>query len=254
MARKFEMKTACLVIGLSLVLGLGACGGSEKGADAQAVMPEVVGKKLDVALGGIKSAGFKDDVEIIGGGTFGVVNESNWTVCAQAPSAGQSITSTPQLTVDRSCGGSETTSTTASPTTSTPSTPTTSAPPAGQVLTAATNPDLAALLAGTAECGDTVATFASTYRGQTIEFDGAIANVAPYQDKRTRYDILVRAGDSNGPNFKFEDVATLDLGLTGPGVPESLQAGDTVRVTARVLEFNKVQCILFLDPVAMSMR
>ena len=89
------------------------------------VMPDVVGKQLDVAKNDIKSAGFKDKVEIIGGGTLGVVVDGNWKVCAQSPEAGQALTGAPKLTVDRSCGGGATESTTIA---SAPSEPPTSAP------------------------------------------------------------------------------------------------------------------------------
>lgn len=88
-----------------LVLGLAACGGSDEPA---AVMPEVTGLQLDVALSDIERAGFSDDVEVLGGGVFGVVDESNWVVCEQEPSAGQTLTAAPRLTVDRSCGTEET--------------------------------------------------------------------------------------------------------------------------------------------------
>jgi hypothetical protein len=66
-------------------------------------MPDVMGLQLDAALSDIERAGFEDEVEILGGGTFGVVNESNWQVCDQLPAAGEAMTLVPRLTVDRSC-------------------------------------------------------------------------------------------------------------------------------------------------------
>ncbi len=39
-------------------------------------MPDVTGKKLDVAQSDIKQAGFENKVEVLGGGAFGVVKES----------------------------------------------------------------------------------------------------------------------------------------------------------------------------------
>jgi hypothetical protein len=67
-------------------------------------MPDVVGKKLDAAKADIKSAGVEGDVDVEGGGVFGVIQESNWLVCAQSPDAGAATTGTPTLTVDRECG------------------------------------------------------------------------------------------------------------------------------------------------------
>jgi beta-lactam-binding protein with PASTA domain len=91
-----------LAVAWVAILGLVGCG-----SEQDTVMPDVVGQQLDVALEDIKSAGVDDDVEIVGGGTFGVVDESNWKVCEQSPAAGQSVTEAPQLTVDRSCGTEE---------------------------------------------------------------------------------------------------------------------------------------------------
>ena len=70
-------------------------------------MPDVLGLQLDVALSDIERAGFTDDVELLGGGLFGVVDESNWTVCEQEPIAGQAVSAAPRLTVDRSCGSED---------------------------------------------------------------------------------------------------------------------------------------------------
>ena len=66
-------------------------------------MPDVVGKRLDVAISDVKRAGFNDDVEVLGGGTFGIVDESNWLVCSQEPADGTTISTAPRITVDRSC-------------------------------------------------------------------------------------------------------------------------------------------------------
>lgn len=66
-------------------------------------MPDVIGKSLDVALSDVERAGFGDEVEVLGGGIFGVLDESNWTVCSQEPDNGTEVSSAPRLTVDRTC-------------------------------------------------------------------------------------------------------------------------------------------------------
>ncbi|RHW22780.1 PASTA domain-containing protein [Nocardioides immobilis] len=94
------MRAIVAAISSLALFGLVACG-SDEAAD----MPAVEGERLDLALSDIDNAGFsKDDVEIVGGGTFGVVDESNWQVCLQDPAAGEPIGSSPRLTVDRTCG------------------------------------------------------------------------------------------------------------------------------------------------------
>ncbi len=84
---------ACLVLSAALA----ACGGED------AVMPDLTAKRLDIALSDLDRAGYRDEPEVLGGGMFGVVDESNWTVCDQAPAPGETVTSAPRLTVDRSC-------------------------------------------------------------------------------------------------------------------------------------------------------
>ena len=43
------------------------------------------------------------DTEALGGGTFGIVDESNWTVCETRPAAGTTGGGTVKLVVDRTC-------------------------------------------------------------------------------------------------------------------------------------------------------
>ena len=66
-------------------------------------MPDVTGKRLDVAKDDIKAAGFEDKVKVLGGGVFGVLKDSNWEVCQQTPPAGKPLTDTPRLTIERDC-------------------------------------------------------------------------------------------------------------------------------------------------------
>jgi hypothetical protein len=67
-------------------------------------MPELGGQRLDVALSDLRRIGVaEEDVEVVSGGTFGVLDQSNWTVCEQLPGAGSDDTSTVRLVVDRTC-------------------------------------------------------------------------------------------------------------------------------------------------------
>lgn len=85
------------------VLVLVGCGESE-----DAVMPDVVGEQLDIAKSEIDQAGYGGSVDVEGGGIAGVVIESNWRVCEQSPAAGEPVSATPRLTVERSCAGEDT--------------------------------------------------------------------------------------------------------------------------------------------------
>lgn len=234
-------------------------------------MPDVMGKPLDVAKTLIANAGVSAEIEVSGGGLLGVVVESNWEVCEQSPSAGQQVSGSPILVVERSCMEEVSESSTVeqpepSPTTS-PATaaPTSTAPsstvpaPEAIPLTPASNPELAAILADGDNCTDAVGAFAQKYRDQLIEFDANIAYMALHGGYETRYDILVYPGDFSettavGPSFQFRDVNMFDLNLLRGGVPSGVWTGLNVHVIARVLEFNQNSCLFFIDPVKLSDR
>ena len=91
-------RLAVTFAGLAVTLLLAGCSGG-----GVVTMPDVVGKNLDVALSDVERAGINDEVEVLGGGMFGVVDESNWTVCSQEPENGTDVSSAPRLTVDRTC-------------------------------------------------------------------------------------------------------------------------------------------------------
>jgi hypothetical protein len=245
--------SSLLLVGLLLA----GCGGSDDAKATKTVMPDVEGRQLDVAKSDIKRAGFEDKVEVVGGGTFGIVVESNWKVCKQSPAAGKAITTAPRLTVDRSCHSDATTTTKPPATTASPTTePTTTTAPAPQeVLTTANNPELAALLVSD-DCSDTVQQFAAKYLGRTIEFDGNIAAVANHGDYDTRYDILVHPGDfsettASGPNFQYQNVGIYDLHVTGT---DDLRQGDNVHVKAEVGQYDSNSCLFLLTPVSTAVR
>ena len=233
-------------------------------------MPDVAGNKLNVALSDIERAGFEDDVDVDGGGLFGIVNESNWEVCEQMPAAGKPLTRAPRLKVERDCNKNDADQS-GTPSEEPPQEPsagssrepeaTVAASPAPlPTLTVKNSPELAALLAVGDYCDDKVASFAAKYDERTIEFEGSIASVANRGDAETRYDVLLAPGNdgpnsTRGPAFKFEDVNYLDLNLTGPNTPDALAAGELLRVVARVKEYNPTMgCLFFLDPVTTQVR
>jgi len=89
-----------IVLTAAAALFAGACGGGT----THAAVPDVTGERLDLAQRHLNDAGFK--YEAIGGGTFGIVVESNWTVCSTEPAAGASSAETVKLIVDRACSTS----------------------------------------------------------------------------------------------------------------------------------------------------
>ncbi|NNJ05550.1 DUF4839 domain-containing protein [Streptomyces sp. PKU-MA01144] len=136
--------------------------------------------------------------------------------------------------------------------------PTAHEPNAAEVITAQNNPEFAALLK-VDPCDEANVNFATKHEGQTVAFDGSIRHMASYGDDRTRYDFLLGPGDkgpqtTDGPNFKYEDVDTGNLHLTGKQVPATVAVGDRFRFVAEVVEFNTVQCVFRLTPVSTETR
>ena len=92
-------RVALLVTATAIALGATACSGD----DVAPTMPNLVGKTLDNAKSELGRADVEGEPEIVGGGTFGVIIESNWIVCEQVPAAGGSVSGTPRITVARDC-------------------------------------------------------------------------------------------------------------------------------------------------------
>ncbi|WP_328383584.1 DUF4839 domain-containing protein [Micromonospora zamorensis] len=137
--------------------------------------------------------------------------------------------------------------------------PASAEPEAGAVLTVENNEDFAALLAAV-EDHDLFKEFAAKYQGRTIEFGGTIAAMNQHGDSKTRYDILVFAGDRiesgvTGPNFQFKDVnITSDLRLTGSNIPDTIGVGQKLRITAEVEGYAEDTDLFLLDPVSTVVR
>lgn len=129
-----------------------------------------------------------------------------------------------------------------------------------QTLTVANNADLAALLAGSDSDYDAIEGFAAKYKGRSLEFDANIAYMNNHGSYKTRYDILIAAGDYSetsmtGPNFQFKDVNIVtDLHLTGSNIPDGIGKGDNLHIVAQVEDFNRVQGLFFLKPVSTEVR
>ena len=122
-----------------------------------------------------------------------------------------------------------------------------------KVLTVDNCEDLANML--TSSSSDASA-FAAAYSGRTIEFDGNIAYMASHNGAKTRFDVLIYAGDysetsAKGPNMQYKDVNYRDMGASGI---DSVQMGLNVRIRAKVGSYNSSTDILSLTPVSMTAR
>ena len=119
--------------------------------------------------------------------------------------------------------------------------------------------DLVYLLALKDPLDPSVAEFVNNYKGQVLEFDACIAYLNNHGDYKTRYDILIYAGDysetsASGPSFQFEDVGVYDLGLSGLDLPSFVSIGNNVHIVAKVMEFNPNSGLFELDPISIEDR
>ena len=53
----------------------------------------------------------------------------------------------------------------------------------------------------------------------------------------------------------FEDINIVsDLKLTGSNIPDIISEGQNLRITAKVIEYNAVSGLFFLEPVSTEIR
>lgn len=138
-----------------------------------------------------------------------------------------------------------------------PSTPTPAQTP--ENLTAENNPDLTNLLSLKNPDDPSVSAFANNHKGQIIEFDGCVVDVAPYGSTRTRFTYLLSAGDFDpdsalGPNFQFSDIGYYDFHFPADNAPESVLVGMNLHIVAEVGEYDSNTSLFQLRPVETSVR
>ena len=142
-------------------------------------------------------------------------------------------------------------------TTSSPSTteaPATSSSPSTNIITVENNEEFKTLLQ--TDDQNTIKDFIQKYKGQTIEFDGYIADLAK---NKSKYDILIYSGDYNpdeatGPNFKFVEISLISNPVFKPFNGENIRKGQNVHIKAEVGGYNSTQDLIFLSPIEVSPR
>jgi len=77
--------------------------GDQGNGDGGMTLPSLVGMRLDEATSWLDDAGLQREVD--GGGLFGVLDDSGWTVCGTTPEAGADVVPEDVVIVhvDRSC-------------------------------------------------------------------------------------------------------------------------------------------------------
>lgn len=120
--------------------------------------------------------------------------------------------------------------------------------------------DLQAILNIKSDIDPAYADFAKKYSKNTVQFDGCITYLVNHDSYKTRYDLLLSAGnyvDENtanpGPIFKLSDVGAFDLCGTTE-MPSYIKIGANVVVTAKVKQFNQQAGVFELEIVKLEAR
>ena len=127
------------------------------------------------------------------------------------------------------------------------------------ILTAKNNTEFATILQ--TEDPDKINEFVNKYKGQVVEFDGHIADIAKSEERNTYNDILIYSGGYKGPNeavpspnFKLDEVRpAVDpefKSFNGNNIIE----GENIHIKARLSGYNIGQEILHLGLIEISPR
>lgn len=127
------------------------------------------------------------------------------------------------------------------------------------ILTAENNTEFATILQ--TEDPDKINEFVNKYKGQVVEFDGHIADIAKSEGRNTYNDILIYSGDYKdpneavpSPNFKLDEVRpAVDpefKSFNGNNIIE----GENIHIKARLSGYNIGQEILHLGLIEISPR
>lgn len=169
-------------------------------------------------------------------------------------STSSTSTTTVEKTTEQSSTNTENSSSSTSSSPSTTEAPATSSSPSTNIITVENNEEFKTLLQ--TDDQNTIKDFIQKYKGQTIEFDGHIANLAKIKSK---YDILIYSGDYHpdevaGPNFKFVEISLISNPVFKPFNGENIKVGQNVHIKAKVGGYNKEQELVYLSPIEVSPR
>lgn len=149
---------------------------------------------------------------------------------------------------------SSSTSTSSSSTESSSTSPAQSA-----VITTENNEEFKALLQ--TEDSNTITDFVQKHKGQIIEFDGHIADIAHYKSYKTKFDMLIYGGNylgaeqaPSGPNFKFVNITTVSNAAFNSFNGENISKGQNVHIKAQIGNYNSTQDLVYLSPIEVSPR
>ena len=191
---------------------------------------------------------------------IGVYSDKSTTVSHPSSTETSSVIekSVEKTSESSSTSSSSTPSSSSSTNTTSSSTETSSTSPSqSAVITTENNEEFKALLQ--TDDSSTITNFIQKYKGQVIEFDGHIADIAHYKNYKTKFDIYVgnylgAEQAPSGPNFKFVNITTVSNAAFNSFNGENISKGQNVHIKAQIGNYNSTQDLVYLSPIEVSPR
>ena len=193
---------------------------------------------------------------------FGGNSDKSTTVSTSSSTQTSSIVekSVEKTSESSSTSQSSTSMSSSSTNTSSSSTESSSTSPSqATIITVENNEDFKSLLQ--TEDQSVITDFIQKYKGQVIEFDGHIADIAHYKNYKTKFDMLIYGGNylgaeqaPSGPNFKFVNITTVSNAAFNSFNGENISKGQNVHIKAQIGNYNSTQDLVYLSPIEVSPR
>lgn len=125
-------------------------------------------------------------------------------------------------------------------------------------LTVTNNEDLKNLLDTNIIGSQAAADFVSKYKGRKIQIDCYVYSGDNYPDNNQRFNYYFQAGDSqangHGPIFEYEFITYYDFNFNRKDRPSSIDIGDKLTITAKVVGESSDRLYILLEPVSTRTR
>lgn len=127
------------------------------------------------------------------------------------------------------------------------------------ILTAKNNTEFATILQ--TEDPDKINEFVNKYKGQVVEFDGYIADIASSEGRKTYFDILIYSGDFMGkdianpsPYFKLAEVRPSVDPAFNPFNGNDISEDQNIHIKAKISGYSLNRQLLYLSIIEINPR
>ena len=132
-------------------------------------------------------------------------------------------------------------------------------PSTPSILTAENNTEFGTILQ--TEDPDKINEFVNKYKGQVVEFDGYIADIASSEGRKTYFDILIYSGNFMGkdianpsPYFKLAEVRPSVDPAFNPFNGNDISEDQNVHIKAKISGYSLNQQLLYISVIEISPR